>query len=49
MQVRLDKKAMQLASLQQSLRSLSPQAVLNRGYAIVTREADGMLVKRATR
>jgi exodeoxyribonuclease VII large subunit len=46
-QVRLDKKAMQLDSLQGSLRSLSPQAVLKRGYAIVTREADGHLVKRA--
>lgn len=47
MQVKLEKKRMQLASLQQSLRGLSPHAVLNRGYAIVTREKDGLLVKRA--
>jgi exodeoxyribonuclease VII large subunit len=48
MQVRLEKKAMQLASMQQSLRGLSPQAVLNRGYAIVTRVQDGALVKHAS-
>jgi exodeoxyribonuclease VII large subunit len=47
MQVKLEKKALQLANLQQSLRGLSPQAVLNRGYAIVTHEKDGTLVKSA--
>lgn len=47
MQVKLDKKDMQLTNLQQSLRSLSPRAVLNRGYAIVTRERDAVLVKNA--
>lgn len=46
-QVKLDKKSLQLANLQQSLRGLSPRAVLNRGYAIVTRIKDGELVKRA--
>jgi exodeoxyribonuclease VII large subunit len=46
-QVKLDKKSLQLANLQQSLRGLSPQAVLNRGYAIVTLSKDGELVKRA--
>jgi exodeoxyribonuclease VII large subunit len=45
--VGLDKKAMQLAHLQQSLHSLNPRAVLNRGYAIVTRASDGRLVKQA--
>ena len=38
---------MQLTHLQQSLRSLSPRAVLNRGYAIVTRASDGVLIKQA--
>jgi exodeoxyribonuclease VII large subunit len=46
-QVKLEKKGLQLANLQQSLRGLSPRAVLNRGYAIVTRESDGALVKNA--
>ena len=47
MQVKLDKMTMQLANQQQSLRSLNPRAVLNRGYAIVTRERDAALVKAA--
>ena len=47
MRVKLDKIALQLANLQQSLRGLNPQAVLNRGYAIVTRATDGQVVKRA--
>ena len=46
-QILLDKKAMQVSTLQQALRSLNPQAVLQRGYAIVTRTEDGSLVKNA--
>jgi exodeoxyribonuclease VII large subunit len=45
--VGLEKKGMQLENLQQSLHSLNPHAVLNRGYAIVTRVSDGRLVKHA--
>ncbi len=44
--VDLERKTLHLAHLEQSLRSLNPQAVLNRGYAIVTRSSDGALVKR---
>jgi exodeoxyribonuclease VII large subunit len=47
MQVKLEKKGLRLANLQQSLRGLNPRAVLNRGYAFVTRERDGALVKSA--
>jgi exodeoxyribonuclease VII large subunit len=47
MQVKLEKKGLQLENMQQSLRGLNPRAVLNRGYAIVTRERDGILVKHA--
>ncbi len=43
----LEQKGLILDNLQRSLNSLSPQAVLNRGYALVTREADSSLVKRA--
>ncbi len=46
-QTSLERKNLQLTHLQQSLRSLSPRAVLNRGYAIVTRASDGMLIKQA--
>ena len=46
-QTKLEKKQLQLENLQQSLRSLSPTAVLNRGYAIVSREKDGSLIKNA--
>jgi exonuclease VII large subunit len=49
MLVKLEKKGLQLANLQQSLRGLSPRAVLNRGYAIVTREKDGAWSKVRTR
>jgi exodeoxyribonuclease VII large subunit len=42
---RLDRKVLQLANLQQSLRSLNPKAVLNRGYAIVTAIKDGKIIK----
>ena len=38
---------MQLHNLQQSLRNLNPQAVLNRGYAVVTLSEGGRVVKRA--
>jgi exodeoxyribonuclease VII large subunit len=44
---RLETKRLKLENLQNALRSLSPQAVLNRGYALVTREKDGQIVKRA--
>ncbi len=43
----VERKSYQLANLQQSLKSLNPQAVLNRGYAIVTRLAEGSVIKRA--
>jgi exodeoxyribonuclease VII large subunit len=46
-QTSLERKKLQLTHLQQSLRSLSPRAVLNRGYAIVTRVSDGVLIKQA--
>ncbi len=44
--VKLERMKLQLENLQQSLRSLNPIAVLNRGYAIVTRKADQSVVKR---
>jgi len=47
MGVRLDRMNLQVASLGQSLRGLNPRAVLNRGYAIVTREMDGAVIKGA--
>ena len=43
----LERKHLQLQTFQQSLRSLNPKAVLQRGYAIVTRLEDGTLVKSA--
>lgn len=43
----LKRKNLQLENLQQSLRSLSPKAVLQRGYAIVTRQSDGSIIKNA--
>jgi len=55
-QFRLDRSAhsnlehtrLTLAHLTQSLHSLNPMAVLNRGYAIVTREEDDQVVKNAS-
>ena len=44
----LDKTALHLNHMQQALRSLNPQAVLKRGYAIITRAKDGALVKDAS-
>jgi exodeoxyribonuclease VII large subunit len=44
--VKLERKKLRLENLQQSLKSLNPIAVLNRGYAIVTRIADTSVVKR---
>ncbi len=35
-----------LSGLSSRLESLNPQAVLQRGYAIITRQADGRLVSR---
>ena len=46
-QVRLKQTALQLQNLKQALRSLNPQAVLQRGYAIVTRTDTGDVVKNA--
>jgi exodeoxyribonuclease VII large subunit len=47
-QTRLDRTGLQLENLRRSLQSLNPIAVLNRGYAIVTREIDGNVVKNAS-
>jgi exodeoxyribonuclease VII large subunit len=44
--VKLERKKLRLENLQQSLKSINPIAVLNRGYAIVTRKADQSVVKR---
>ena len=45
----LDRKSLQLENMQQALRSLNPQAVLDRGYAIVTRSDDASVVKDAAK
>ncbi|MCB2210252.1 exodeoxyribonuclease VII large subunit [bacterium] len=47
MQARLDRTRLRLDHAARSLQSLNPAAVLNRGYAIVTRTADGSLVRQA--
>jgi exodeoxyribonuclease VII large subunit len=41
----VERKASKLMNLQQSLRNLNPQAVLQRGYAIVTRLDTGSIIK----
>ncbi len=41
----LERRNLQLENYEQSLRSLNPDAVLKRGYAIVTRKKDGTVVK----
>lgn len=46
---KLDRKRLQLQNLIHSLKSLNPQAVLNRGYAIVTRKDDGSVVRSVER
>ncbi len=46
-QYAMERKSLQLDNLSQSLRGLNPQAVLNRGYAIVTRVVDDVVVKSA--
>ena len=46
-QSKLDRQRLQLENLQRSLRSLNPDAVLARGYAVVTRAEDGRIVKRS--
>lgn len=43
----LERKKLQLENYQQSLRGLNPNAVLQRGFAIVTRHIDGVVVKKA--
>ena len=42
---KLDHKTLQLEHLQHTLHSLNPQAVLQRGYAIVTARKDGKLIR----
>jgi exodeoxyribonuclease VII large subunit len=46
-QAYLERKKLQLENYAQSLRGLNPDAVLKRGYAIVTRTRDGAVVKEA--
>jgi exodeoxyribonuclease VII large subunit len=46
-QSRLEHTRLTLTHATQSLHSLSPMAVLNRGYAIITRESDDKIVKSA--
>ncbi len=41
----LEKRKLHLANYSQSLHGLNPKAVLKRGYAIVTREKDGAVVR----
>lgn len=43
----LERKTLQFENLKKSLQDLNPQAILNRGYAIVTRLKDGEVVKNA--
>lgn len=43
--VKLEREKLKLENLQQSLKSLNPIAVLNRGYAIVTKKADQSVIK----
>lgn len=43
----LDHRSLQVENLQKALKSLDPQAVLGRGYAIVTRARDGSVVKNS--
>lgn len=45
-QVYLQAQKVMLSGLSSRLESLNPQAVLQRGYAIITRQADGRLVSR---
>lgn len=44
---KLEKDKLKLENLQQSLKSLNPIAVLNRGYAIVTKKTDQTVIKSA--
>lgn len=46
-QLILDNRCHRLENLGRSLTSLNPQAVLDRGYAVVTRVEDGEIVKRS--
>ena len=43
----LERRKLQLENYTQSLRGLNPDAVLKRGYAIVTRKVDGVVIKNA--
>jgi len=44
---KLEKGKLKLENLQQSLKSLNPVAVLNRGYAIVTKKTDQTVIKNS--
>jgi exodeoxyribonuclease VII large subunit len=43
----LENRRFRLENLWRSLKSLNPQAVLNRGYAVVTRSEDGSIVRNS--
>ncbi len=47
LQTRLDAESRHLQSLARALQAVSPLATLERGFAVVTRSADGALVTRA--
>lgn len=47
LQSSLETRRLRLENLQRSLSTLNPQAVLNRGYAVVTRVEDGSIVKQS--
>ena len=44
---KLEKDKLKLDNLQQSLKSLNPVAVLNRGYAIVTKKTNKTVIKNS--
>ena len=46
---RIQLQSAQVKGMQRRLEALSPQAVLARGYAIVSRKDDGMIVSRVSR
>lgn len=44
-QTKIERKNLQLENLKGALNSLNPRAVLNRGYAIITAQKDGQLIR----